>query len=87
MSDRERSKKVNQLSKICSEKGILPRSIHIQGLSLGSAEAERSGGFANVFRRMHDGMQVAVKVMTLTLAGDRDKVFRVSTISTSTAVC
>ena len=86
MSNRERREKLNQLTKLCSRKGILPRSMHVWGLSEGSAEAECSGGFASLFRRMHNGIQVAVKVVNLTRTSDRDKVFRVSSISGSTAL-
>ena len=87
MSDRERRKKVNQLSKICSRKGILPKSMHIRGLAEGPAEARCSGGFANLFRSMHNGIQVAVKVMKLTQASDHDEILRVSSITVSTDLC
>ena len=60
--------------------------MHIHGLAEGSTEAECSGGFASLFRRMHNGIQVAVKVMNLTHTSDRNKVLRVSSISSSTAL-
>ena len=86
MPVREQREKLNQLSKLCSRKGILPRPMHIWGLAVGSARAECSGGSASLFRRMHNGIQVAVKVMNLTRSSDRDKVFRVSSISKSTTL-
>ena len=87
MSDQERGKKVRKLSGICGQKGVLPRSMHIEGLSEGSAEAECLGGYASVFKTMHDGVLVAVKVIRMYLTSDTDSVFRVSFTLTSIALC
>jgi len=87
MSDQERWKKVNKLSKICGRTGILPRSIHIYGLPEGSAEAKCFGGCASIFKHTHNGIIVAVKVVNAYLANDINNVFRVSPISTTTVLC
>jgi len=84
MSDQERGKKVKKLSRICGQTGVLPRSMHIQGLSEGSTEPECHGGYASVFKNMHDGILVAVKVIKMYLTSDTNSIFRVSSIVTPT---
>jgi len=87
MSDQERGKKVKKLSGICGQKGVLPRSMHIEGLSEGSAEAECLGGYASVFKTVHDGVLVAVKVIKMYLTSDTESIFRVSSVFIPIVLC
>ena len=54
--------------------------MHILDCSEDSVEVE-SGGFANVFRSMYEGRQVAVKVIRVYLTSDMDIVLSVSLLS------
>ena len=87
MSDQERGKKVNKLAKICGQKTMLPRSMRIEGLSEGSAEAVCSGGHASIFKHTHNGIPVAVKVINRYFTSDANNLLRVSPVPTSTASC
>ena len=87
MSDQERGRRVKKLSRICGQKGILPRSMHIKGLSEESTEAECLVGYASVFKNLHNGILVAVKVIKIYLTSDTESIFRVSSIPTSIILC
>lgn len=87
MSDQERGRKVKKLSRICGRKGVLPQSMYINGLPEDSAEAECLGGYASVFKRMHNGILVAVKVIKIYITSDTESIFRVSSSFTTAALC
>lgn len=84
MSDQERGEKVNKLSKICGRTGVLPQAMRIRSLPEGSEEPECFGGFASIFKHMHNGIRVAVKVINTYATSDTDNVFRVSFVPMST---
>lgn len=79
----EWKKKLNRLLKICSE-GILPRTAHIQDPYEGTAQVGCFGGSATVFKCLHNGAKVAVKVINAQISSFGNA-FRVSAISMPTA--
>lgn len=81
----EWKKKLNQLLKICSD-GVLPRTMHVQDPSEGTAQVGCFGGSATIFKCLHNGAKVAVKVINTQISSFGDA-FRVSAIVVFTAWC
>jgi len=59
--------------------------MHIKGLPEEFAEAECLGNYASVFKNIHNGILVTVKVIRI-LASDTDSIFRVSSFL-SPSIC
>ena len=65
------------LCKICKHHVLIPRSIQIP-LYYNRAEAPRyQGGFAEVWKGEHEGIEVAVKVLKVFVTSDLVKIRRV----------
>ena len=79
MSDRERSKLLNKLCKICSRHLVIPTSMHIPDCSEGSVEVE-CGGFADVSQGTYEGRRVAIKVVRAYVTSDLDLIRSVSVL-------
>ena len=72
-----RKKCLATLCKICSHHVLFPRSIQIP-LCYDRAEAPRyQGGFAEVWKGEHEGIEVAVKVLKVFVTSDLVKIRRV----------
>ncbi|KAF9790526.1 kinase-like domain-containing protein [Thelephora terrestris] len=67
--DRERQKLLNKLCKTCSRYRAIPASMHIPDCSQGSVEVAE-GNSAIVWKSMHKGVCVAVKVFRVFLTSD-----------------
>ena len=77
MTPRLRKKILAALCKICSHHVLIPRSIQIP-LCYNRAEDPRyQGGFAEVWKGEHKGIEVAVKVLKVSATSDLKKIRRV----------
>ena len=73
-----RKKCLESLVKVCVKNDLLPRSLQIE-LPLGPADTPHCrGGFGDVLKRMHQGNEVAVKVLRTSPDCDLRKITRVS---------
>jgi len=77
MLDWERLELLNKLCKTCGQHRVIPTSMHIPDCSEDSVEIE-SGGFLNVSRGMHEGRQVAIRVVRAYVTSDLDVIRGVS---------
>jgi len=80
MSDRERLKLFNKFRKTCSRHRVVPKSMHIPDCSEGSTEVA-SGEYADVSQGIHEGRQVAIKVVRVSTTSDLDVILGVSLLS------
>ena len=72
-----RRKCLATLCKICSHHALIPRPIQIP-LCYDRTEAPRyRGGFAEVWKGEHEGIEVAVKVLKVFVTSDLAKITRV----------
>ena len=65
------------LSKICSYHGLIPRSIQIPLCYNRTKDPKYEGGFAQVWKGEHEGTEVAVKVLKVTMKRDLVKIKKV----------
>ena len=66
------------LYRICGRQGLLPRSVQIPLCYNRMDPPMCHGGFAEVWKGEHQGREVAVKVLKISMASDLVKVTRVS---------
>ena len=72
-----RRKCLTTLCKICGHHGLLPRSLHIPLCYNRLDPPLYNGGYAEVWKGSHQGLEVAVKVLKVYLTSDFDEVTRV----------
>ena len=65
------------LSKICSHHILIPQSIQIPLCSDRTKDPTYEGGFAKVWKSEHEGIEVAVKVLKVTMESDLTKIKKV----------
>ena len=62
------------LSKICSHHALIPQSIQIPLCYDQTEDPKYEGGFAKVWKAEHEGIEVAVKVLKVTMKSDLVKI-------------
>ena len=77
-SDERRRRCLEFLYKACRRNNLVPRSIQIKFPCDLTGVAWNSGGFADVFKSEHRGLEVAVKVLRVSPNSDLEKITRVS---------
>lgn len=77
VSDQERPEFLNILCKMCDRQRITPTSMDIKGCRREEPNPAKTGGNADVFRGIHRGRRVAIKVVRVYLS-DLDLHRRVS---------
>ena len=70
LSDRERTRFLNMLCKMCSHQRSVPKSMRIPDCSYEQIVDECRGGYADIFRGEDRGRSVAIKVIRLYLSDD-----------------
>ena len=63
MTDRDRLKLFNELCKMCSRLRIIPKSMHVPGLSTDDTQVQYGGGFSITSEGTYEGYRVAIKVL------------------------
>ena len=65
------------LCKICGHHALIPRSIQIPLCYNRTGAPRYQGGFAEVWKGEHEGVEVAVKVLKVFMTSDLTKIMRV----------
>ena len=65
------------LCKICGHQALLPRSVQIPLCYDRESTPLYRGGYAEVWKGEHEGREVAVKVLTVYMTSDLDKIRQV----------